>query len=241
MNMVQATGGENGSIISTLALTTSTGSSEDGSPTNDSNWPTIIHAVALCVTFILLMPAGVVQLRVLPASVRWHWVNQSLATILAGIGGVVGLWLSTLYNKSKNYNSPHQVLGIICIIAVFAQWGFGFWHHWQYKRTGNPTRYGVIHRYLGRVVMPLAIVVGGIGLTWCNASTGVVVAYSVIVAVISVIVVGSVMWKKFASSQYGRKNRLSEEALTPDRQLYSRQMDSQTPLYEYPAPQGFVR
>ncbi|KAH8698675.1 hypothetical protein BGW36DRAFT_396389 [Talaromyces proteolyticus] len=239
MNMIQATGGENGSIISTLALTASTGTGKDGSPTNDSNWPTIIHAIALCTTFVLLMPAGVVQLRVLPASVRWHWVNQSLATILAGIGGVIGLWLSTMFNKSKHYNSAHQVLGLICIIAVLFQWGFGFWHHFQYKRTGKSTRYGVIHRYLGRVVMVLAIVVGGIGLTWCYASIGVVVSYAVIVVVISGIVVGSVMWKKYASSQHGRKNRSGEEAaFTPDRRMYSRQVDSETPLYNYPTQHG---
>lgn len=197
--MTQATGGTDGaSILSTslASVTTSSGASSDGDQTNDSNWPSIIHAVALSVAFIIIMPLGAVVLRIIPASVRWHWVNQSLATILVAIGGVIGLWLSTMYNKSKNYNSAHQILGLICVIAVFLQWGLGFCHHRQYKRNQMPTRYGSVHVYLGRLILVLAIVVGIIGLTWSAVVTSIVIIYAVISGVILIVVLGLVFWKR---------------------------------------------
>lgn len=238
MNMVQATGGDGISSISTMQLTTSTGSAEVGSPESDSNLPTIIHAVVICIAFILIMPGGIIMLRVIPGSVRWHWVNQSVATVLAGTGGILGLWLSTMFNKSKNYNSAHQVLGLICVIATLIQWGLGFWHHMQYKRTLKPTKYGPVHRYLGTFIMLLAIVTGGIGLTWSYASSGVVIGYVVVVVLLAVATTGSVAWKMYTS----RRSQTtwapvdeSEVRQSPGRYGHHRS-GSDTVLTEYPRP-----
>lgn len=231
MNMVQATGGDGSSSISSTQLTTSTGSAEVGRLTNDSNWPTIIHAVAICLAFIVLMPGGITMLRVIPASVRWHWANQTLATILAGIGGALGLYLSTMFNKSKDYNSAHQVLGLICVIATFIQWALGFWHHMQYKRSMKPTKYGPVHRYLGRVIIFVAVVTGGIGLTWSYASRSVVIGYVVVVIVLSVATTASVAWKSYASRRSRRTHVPVDEgelSQAPWRYVQHRRSDSDT-------------
>lgn len=88
MDMVHATGGSGGLPTS---YTTSTGSAmSDDDITNDSNWPSIIHALCLCGALILFMPSGVVFLRILPKSVRWHWVNQTLSFAMAIIGIMIG-------------------------------------------------------------------------------------------------------------------------------------------------------
>lgn len=68
MDMVLATGGAGGLPTS---FTTAAGSSQDGKPHYDNNWPSILHALAICAAFVLLMPTGVFLLRVFPASVRW--------------------------------------------------------------------------------------------------------------------------------------------------------------------------
>ena len=83
MNMIRATGGSGG--LST-SYTDSTGSVLSKSNTNDSNWPSVIYGLYLCGAFILLMPAGVVLLRVAPKSVQWHWVNQTLSSAIAIVG-----------------------------------------------------------------------------------------------------------------------------------------------------------
>lgn len=198
MNMVLATGGSGGLPTS---FTSSVGSSQNGLPLSDSNWTSIIHALAISAAFILLMPIGALFLRVIPGSVRWHWVNQTVATVLAIIGGGVGLYLSSMFTKSESYTSGHQILGYICVVMALLQWSLGYWHHRVYKMTQQPTKYGSIHRYLGLGVIVLAILNGGIGLTWSYASTGVVIGYAIAVVVISVGVMIALVWKRMSTAR----------------------------------------
>ncbi|EAW13436.1 cytochrome and DOMON domain-containing protein [Aspergillus clavatus NRRL 1] len=201
IDMTHATGGSGG--LPDL-YESSIGSRLDGGVSNDSNWPAIIHGVALCGAFILLMPAGVILLRVAPGSVRWHWINQTVASVIAIIGLGIGFWLSTMYTKSQSFNSSHQIIGILVAIAMIAQWGIGFWHHRLYKLRQAPTYFGVFHRYFGHIVMFIAIVNGGIGLRWSSASTGTMVGYSIAVAVVCVPVICAVAWKKWTAYRGGQ-------------------------------------
>ncbi|KAJ5610656.1 hypothetical protein N7510_007375 [Penicillium lagena] len=238
VDMVHATGGSGGLPIS---YTTAAGSSL-ASTTSDSNWPSIIHALCLCGAFILLMPSGVILLRVYPKSVRWHWVNQTISTGLSLIGIVIGFYLSTMFTKSQSFGSTHQILGIIILLAMLLQLGMGFWHHWMYKRTQSPTRYGILHRYFGWVVMFLAIINGGIGLTWSYTSTSVVIGYSVAVTIIGLGVLGTVFRAKWTSgrSQKGYVNEptdlISLQTGYGPNDSYLRAADSPPPYEEYDRP-----
>ncbi|GAD98405.1 conserved hypothetical protein [Paecilomyces variotii No. 5] len=207
MDMKQATGGAGGIPSS---LTTATGSRQDGNPSHDSNWPAIIHGLAACVAFVIFMPVGIIVLRIFPSSVRWHWVNQTFASILAIVGILFGFYLSTMYTKSDSFNSAHQIIGIVVIIAVLLQWFVGFWHHRLYKKLQHPTHYGVVHRHFGRGVIILAIVNGGIGLTWSSATTKMVLAYAIIVAVLGVLTIAALLWKKAVARRQTRM-RFTEE------------------------------
>lgn len=200
MDMVHATGGSGGLPIS---YTKSAGSVLDGIST-DSNWPNIIHALCLCGALIFLMPTGVVFLRISPNSVRWHWLNQSLATGIAIIGILIGFYLSSMYTKSQSYGSAHQILGILILLAIVAQWGVGFWHHYMYKKTHSPTKLGPIHRYFGYVIFFGAILNGGIGLTWSYASNAVVIGYSITMAILGLVIVGVFGWSRW-SATHGQK------------------------------------
>lgn len=96
-----------------------------------------------------------------------------------------------MFTKSQSYDSAHQVLGILVLLAIPTQWGMGFWHHRVYKRTQSLTKLGPIHRYLGHAIVFLAIVNGGLGLTWSYASKSVVIGYSIVVAIFA--------WARMAS------------------------------------------
>ncbi|KUL89127.1 hypothetical protein ZTR_06037 [Talaromyces verruculosus] len=249
MNMTKATGGTDGTTLlstSFSSITTSSGASQDGHQTSDGNWPVIIHAAVLSVAFIIIMPGGAIFLRIIPASVRWHWVNQTVATILVGIGGVLGLWLSTMYNRSSSYNSAHQVLGIICVIAVFVQWFLGFWHHYQYKKHQTPTKYGAVHLHMGRIILVFAIVVGAIGLSWSFVKTSIIIAYVVIAGIIVAIVLALSVLKRHTSASFsflqakGSERSLNAEGSYENiedpfsnRHEY-RPYESNTPLASYP-------
>ncbi|KAJ6105048.1 hypothetical protein N7486_003737 [Penicillium sp. IBT 16267x] len=206
MDMVHATGGSGGLPTS---YTTSVGSALSGHVISDSNWPSIIHALCACGALILFNPTGVVFLRILPKSVRWHWINQTLSSALAILGIVIGFYLSTMFTKSQSYSSSHQVLGILILLAILAQWAMGGWHHLVYRRTQSPTRFGVVHRYFGYVVFFLAVINGGIGLTWSYASRSVVIGYSVTVAVIGIGVIAVFSWARW-NSRSDPKNPFNE-------------------------------
>lgn len=199
MDMVHATGGSGGLPTNPSIYASSIGASLVGSVSSDSNWPNVIHGLLLCGAFVLLMPTGVIFLRVVPQSVRWHWVNQTLASALVIVGGLGGLYISTMYNKSRSYNSAHQLIGILVMLAVIVQWGMGYWHHRLYKLTQSPTRYGPIHRYFGQVVLLLGVLNGGIGLTWSSAARPFVIGYAVVVAIVGIGVIGAVVWKRLVA------------------------------------------
>lgn len=240
MDMAHATGGSGGLPSSSNGFTTTVGASLSGSTYSDSNWPSVIHALLLCGAFILLMPTGVIFLRVVPQSVRWHWINQTLAAGMAIIGGLGGLYLSTMFTKSSSFNSAHQLVGIFVVLAVIVQWVLGYWHHRQYMLTQSPTKYGPIHRYFGQAVMLLGVLNGGIGLTWSAAARPFIIGYTVVVAIVGVGVIGAVVWARFLASPRHSGKAWSASPLSrtgPFAYEHSDLDESQVHLTQYPGGQ----
>ncbi|KAK5010594.1 hypothetical protein LTR28_008854 [Elasticomyces elasticus] len=174
---------------------TEIGATQKGSPRVDHDYAILVHAIVMCVAFVLIMPFGVVLLRVLE-TVRWHAWNQAVAALLVVLGTAIGIYWSGTYNRSKNYNSAHQILGIILVVAVIIQLSLGFFHHRYYKKHARPTLMGRIHRYLGPAVLFFGIVNGGTGLDFAgNATGGYIAAYVVVVVVVTLLVGGAIFMK----------------------------------------------
>lgn len=62
--------------------------------------------------------------------------------------------------QTKNFNSPHQIIGVIVIAGLIGQFVLGFLHHRVYAKTQAPTKLAPIHVWLGRFVIVLGIVNG---------------------------------------------------------------------------------
>jgi hypothetical protein len=92
----------------------------------------------------------------------------------------------------------------VILLAIIVQWGTGFWHHRLYKKTQTGSMFGVVHRYFGFIVILLAIINGGIGLSWSYASNGVLVGYSIAVVIVSVAIIGLLGWARFKSNRGGK-------------------------------------
>ena len=135
------------------------------------------HAALMVLTFFGLLPAGVLILRVFK-SPKWHGVAQALSMALALAGVVIGILMGMKYNRvclppstymtkdqsntlqTKNFNSPHQIIGVIVIAGLIGQFVLGFLHHRTYTKTQSPTKLAPIHVWLGRLVITLGIVNG---------------------------------------------------------------------------------
>lgn len=120
-----------------------------------------IHGVVMCVTFVIILPLGALLLRVW--NVKAHIVVQLIGWILFCMAFAGGAVASKKYNKSKNFASGHQVLGILLLIALFTQWVLGWVHHRTFKREGRGTIMGKIHLYLGPATIFFGWINGGLG------------------------------------------------------------------------------
>jgi len=130
---------------------------------NQDNDPApFIHALVMCVTFVIIFPFGSLVLRVLNR-VKLHAIMQSVGLVLVCMATAGGIAISMLYNKSKHFASAHQIIGILIFIALFAQLGLGIMNHRSFKKTGQGTILGKIHRYLGPAIIFFGIINAPIG------------------------------------------------------------------------------
>ena len=125
----------------------------------DRDFSAPLHACIMILAFVGLMPIGILILRVM-TSPKWHGINQALSVVVALIGVCVGIYAGTMFNRTKNFNSVHQILGLVVIVLMIGQFVFGFMHHRMYKKTQAPTKLAPIHVWLGRIVIPAGIVDG---------------------------------------------------------------------------------
>ncbi|MCJ1418914.1 hypothetical protein MMC32_005265 [Xylographa parallela] len=182
MNMIQAYG----AAAVPTNVSTNSGAAEVGPPSSDNDYTAIAHAVFTCIAFVIMMPLGVIFLRILER-VRWHWINELLALLVAFIGLVIGIYLSTTYNKSKSFNSAHQLIGILVILALFLQAWLGWHHHQVYKRIKRTTPYAPVHRFFGCFLILAGLANGAVGLDYAKNNSRILVYL-----VISIILVGLV-------------------------------------------------
>ncbi|KAF4988965.1 hypothetical protein FGRMN_9438 [Fusarium graminum] len=129
------------------------------------NWASPLHGVFMVLSIVFLMPVGVILLRS-GGSVKWHALNQTIATIgvLAGFG--IGVANSFYYQRSKRFDDPHQIVGFVVTGLLLGQFGLGIMHHAQYKKTQTPTRYGKIHLWVGRVILFIGTLNAFLGFTF---------------------------------------------------------------------------
>jgi hypothetical protein len=125
----------------------------------DHDFSAPLHACIMIIAFVGLMPIGVLILRVLN-SPKWHGFNQALSVVVALIGAFLGIYAGTMYNRSNNFNSAHQIFGLVIIVLMIGQFVLGFMHHRMYKKTQAPTKLSPVHLWLGRIVIPAGIADG---------------------------------------------------------------------------------
>ncbi|KAI0438846.1 hypothetical protein F4803DRAFT_73222 [Xylaria telfairii] len=162
MDLVHATGAGGIPEIPANENITSVGTTQQSATSGYSDKKAVLHAVFMILTFVGIWPFGILVLRV-GGSVRWHAINQTLAFGLVLIGSILGFVISTSYNRSRKFNTAHQIIGIFVFIFVIAQLVLGYLHHRIYKKTQQPTKIAPIHVWLGRIVIPLGIANGFTG------------------------------------------------------------------------------
>lgn len=136
---------------------------------HDSEWAPALHGVLMSLAFVLVLPLGALLMRLLRRmGFVYHAGVQALGIALVVVGFAAGVYASKQYVRSRGFASAHQGIGLVVFAALFVQAGLGLVQHRVFRRTKRETPMGVVHRFLGPVIIVLAIVNGGLGLNFAG-------------------------------------------------------------------------
>ncbi|KAL2107531.1 hypothetical protein VUR80DRAFT_5109 [Thermomyces stellatus] len=83
--------------------------------------------------------------------------------------------------RSVNF---HPIIGLAVLAALLLQPLWGVLHHARFRALRRRTTWSHLHLWTGRLAIPLGMVNGALGLWRSDASTVVLVSYSVVAAVV---------------------------------------------------------
>ncbi|PGH05642.1 hypothetical protein GX51_02801 [Blastomyces parvus] len=190
------------------------GGSATGVSQRTINVKRVTHGIIMSVVFVVLFPTFALGLFLIPYSktaTRIHAPLQLLTLCAAVAGFGVGVSLARDLKKATMY---HPIIGYVVIgWLVLFQPLLGYLHHVNYVRTHGPSAMGQVHRWLGRCMLALGIVNGGLGFRFSGIGketvplSGVIV-YAVIAGVIGVAYVGISTW---GTLKKNKKRRLRSD------------------------------
>ncbi|KAJ8604257.1 hypothetical protein MRB53_041855 [Persea americana] len=125
----------------------------------------LAHGIVMTIAFALLYPLGAALIRLPRVSWKIHSAVQVLAILLslAGVGtGAWMVWRRNLFVTGRDL--AHPVIGIVVIAIMVLFMPFAGWFHhkiWMRRRRSSVWTYA--HRWLGRAVVILGGINGGLG------------------------------------------------------------------------------
>jgi hypothetical protein len=178
-----------------MAATPVTTSGGTSSGSDEKNGPSqvvlkrykLAHGVLMGVPAVILFPLGAISMRLFsfPGLVYLHAGIQMLGLCLVIAGFGIGVWfakeiMSTSGTNLWNVDNVHLRLGT----AVFGLWIIqplgGLLHHLLYRKQGKRTAAGHLHIWLGRAVLILAVINGGLGIQLASGGKNAEIAYGTV-------------------------------------------------------------
>ena len=135
----------------------------------------IAHATLATLAWAFFFPLGGILLRTIHSKSTWkiHASVQILAFIMFTAAVGMGIWLAKQYQGYIHlWNDPHIIIGLLIFALAALQPAMGFVHHLLFIRraNGKRTNVGRIHLWLGRILIVLGIINGGLGLRLAGSS-----------------------------------------------------------------------
>ncbi|KAI3331947.1 iron reductase domain protein [Xylariaceae sp. AK1471] len=149
------------------------------------------HGILMSIVMVILYPLGSI---LMPLFGNWvlHAVWQAFSFL--AMWAAFGLGVTLAHRTGYDFHETHTILGTVVVAFFGIQPIGGYIHHVYY---GKHQKRGLVshgHIWYGRILMILGIVNGGLGLRLAEASHALVIAYSVIAAVIFVAYIGGAVF-----------------------------------------------
>ncbi|KAI1188799.1 iron reductase domain protein [Nemania serpens] len=203
---VQASNGGTGGGGTTTPPPISGGPGSDDAGSALPAWlreiPTIrtAHGTLMSIVMVVLYPLGSV---LMPLSGNWvlHAVWQ-LVSFLA-MWAAFGLGVILAQRTGYGFHEHHTLLGAV-VVSLFGVQPFGgYIHHRYYVKYQKRGLVSYGHIWYGRTLIILGIVNGGLGLQLAGASRSLIIAYSVVAAVIFTAYAGGAVWGELRRRRRG--------------------------------------
>lgn len=167
----------------------------------------------MSVLFLGLFPFASLTLY-LPTTIKVRYIHaplQILALILLIVGMALGIVLGQRFDELDGY---HMIIGFVVVACmILFQPAMGLYQHLHYHKTGGRSAFGIAHRWLGRTLILLGIVNGGLG--WYIAgNTSAYIPYGVVAGIVFLIYISVLI---FASFRSGRSDETLNEKPGSDR------------------------
>lgn len=145
----------------------------------------IAHAVLASLVWVIFIPSLAILLRLNlknPIILKLHAIGQVLSYVIYIVAAGMGIWLAQQSAAFGVWSDPHPRLGLAILAIAFFQPIFGFVHHRIYKKrsqkiaSGKPTKapgrtpVGRVHLWVGRILIALGIINGGLGIRLASFS-----------------------------------------------------------------------
>ncbi|ORY57532.1 uncharacterized protein BCR38DRAFT_354536 [Pseudomassariella vexata] len=178
------------------------------------------HGVIMAIAFVILYPLGSILMPVLG---KWmlHGAWQGVTFVLMWVGFAIGIVI--VQRMETGLVQTHTIFGTVIVCLMVLQPVLGYMHHRHYVQHQARGAISYAHIVYGRVLMMLGVVNGGLGLQLANASNNLVIAYSVVAAIVFVLYVavkGFTSFRKRRSGAGGQGKNLPQqkEASPPPRE-----------------------
>jgi Eukaryotic cytochrome b561 len=227
---------------SSAASPTSTSSYTSGDSDDDSGEPSVsistlnhyfsAHGILMSVAILVLFPIGSISMRLLSfrGLVWMHAGIQSIAlcVVIAAFG--IGIWAAMTMKDSYGedlWKETHLRLGVVVVALLLLQPFLGLLQHMHYRRHENRSVFSHLHVWLGRALLIMGAVNGGLGLELVGKTVSrknCEIAYGVIAGVMFVVYVAAfglskVMTPKKASLEHERE--MSQDVGGPAQKIHT--------------------
>ncbi|KAF2736340.1 hypothetical protein EJ04DRAFT_533729 [Polyplosphaeria fusca] len=180
----------------------------------------IAHGVLASLAFVIFFPLGAIMIRIASFPGLWwvHGLFQVFAYALFTAAVGLGIWFNNQIPDSL-LDHYHPVIGLLCFALLFFQPILGVLHHTQFKKYNRRTFWSYGHLWLGRIVITLGMINGGLGMLLATEtgffvpSRGQMIAYGVI---------AGLMWVAWVlASVFGEVKRSRGSKKTVQKEQYA--------------------
>ncbi|KAA8641427.1 cytochrome b561 domain-containing protein [Aspergillus tanneri] len=150
------------------------------------------HGIILSIAFVALFPCFAISIHIISYTktvTRIHSPLQLVTVAFANAGVGLGIYFGVTANK---IGSCHSIIGLLVVgFLTLFQPLIGLVQHIHFQRTGRKSLFMYMHRWLGRLIIVLGIVNGGLGFLATKdqgdaAPAAAIIVYSVVAGVVGV-------------------------------------------------------